>query len=336
MEALFAVVAIAAAAAGAQATGGSSCPPACPDVSFSEGLRKAAQQSIGIQIALPDEALIARQQTRPADDRHFYKQQAVAQLARYRQAGIGQADVAAAMGVSRATKYQLSLADGKIYRSRDCMFSARCQGVEHFLAAALPAIRRRKFKNAKGVIELAMNVRDWPQEVDRKAGLPLFSFSKRIGDEAADIMYPAWAFWEGGPWLAVIKTWQWPKMRADLTAAAEAHPWAAKSDQVFFRGSRTSGARDPFVRKGVGTQTVGAKWNVRYVKNQSQKSNEHVTNVLKMEFAEAVPMADHCRYKYLLNFDGQVRLLTADANAVHLAGLLHESLRGPFSLPFRV
>ena len=61
----------------------------------------------------------------------------------------------------------------------------RCEGVEHFLAAALPAIRKRKFKKAKGVIEFAMNVRDWPQEVDRKHGLPLFSFSKKIGNQVA-------------------------------------------------------------------------------------------------------------------------------------------------------
>ena len=26
-------------------------------------------------------------------------------------------------------------------------------------------------------------------------------------NQAADIMYPAWAFHEGGPWLSVIKTW---------------------------------------------------------------------------------------------------------------------------------
>jgi hypothetical protein len=40
-----------------------------------------------------------------------------------------------------------------------------------------------------------------------------------------------------------------------------------------------------------------ARWNVRYVKNQSQRSNDHVTQVLKMDFAEAVSMADHCKYK---------------------------------------
>jgi hypothetical protein len=33
-----------------------------------------------------------------------------------------------------------------------------------------------------------MNVRDWPQSIDGKEGLPLFSFSKRQGNQAADIM----------------------------------------------------------------------------------------------------------------------------------------------------
>ena len=38
----------------------------------------------------------------------------------------------------------------------------------------------------------------------------------------ADIMYPAWAFWEGGPWVSTIKTWQWPVMRERISAAADA------------------------------------------------------------------------------------------------------------------
>jgi protein glucosyltransferase len=44
---------------------------------------------------------------------------------------------------------------------------------------------------------------------------------------------------------------------------------------------------------------------IRYVPNQSQRSNDHVTQVLGLEFVEPVTMEEHCRYKYLLNFDGQ-------------------------------
>jgi hypothetical protein len=33
------------------------------------------------------------------------------------------------------------------------MFSARCEGVEHFLARALPTLRARRYKGRKKVIE---------------------------------------------------------------------------------------------------------------------------------------------------------------------------------------
>lgn len=129
-------------------------------------------------------------------------------------------------------------------------------------------------KNKKRVIELAVNCRDWPQSINGNTGLPLFSFSKRVpaksqgGRRDADIMYPAWAFWEGGPWLKTIKTWQWPAMRRSLSAAAESTPWADKLPSVFFRGSRTSGARDPFVLrghrpKGAPPQRGAERWDAR-------------------------------------------------------------------------
>ena len=126
----------------------------------------------------------------------------------------------------------------------------------------------------------------------------------------ADIMYPAWAFWDGGPWLETIPTWQWPEMRASLTRAAEQSPWADKTSDIFFRGSRTSGARDPFVLRGhlpagVPETRRSKRWNTRYVKNQSQRSNEYVTKQLGLDFAEHVTMESHCSHKYLLNFDGQ-------------------------------
>lgn len=88
----------------AAAAAAPSCPPICPDVSFSAELRAAAAAELGLQIGPPSPELVGRQQDRPADDRHFYKQQAVAQLERYRADGISAADVTAAMGVSRATK----------------------------------------------------------------------------------------------------------------------------------------------------------------------------------------------------------------------------------------
>lgn len=73
------------------------------------------------------------------------------------------------------------------------MFPSRCAGVEHFLLQLLP-----KLPN----IEFILNTRDWPQ-IHKQYGQfgPVFSFSKTM--DYYDIMYPAWAFWEGGPAIAL-------------------------------------------------------------------------------------------------------------------------------------
>ena len=290
------------------------CPPACPDAGFMPAL-EAAAPSAGLSVApLASSAeVLDWHHTRPLTDRHFYKSVVAKQLERY-SGGISQAAVTETLGnVRRSQKYQLVPDEGKIYRTADAMFGQRNTGLEYFMQRSLPALRRRKKKNKKKVIEIALNTRDWPQSVDGQRGLPLFTFSKALPSyrDDADIMYPAWAFWEGGPWLSTTPTWQWPAMRERISSAAEiAGEWAARKPEVFFRGSRTTPARDPFVRFGHAPRgdppPPGAKrWNVRYVKNQSQRSNDHVTNVMKLDFREAVPMEDHCAYRYLLNFDGQ-------------------------------
>lgn len=95
---------------------------------------------------------------------------------------------------SRGTRYQII--DGKLYRDKDCMFPTRCSGIEHFL-----------LKHSSNVpdTELVINTRDWPQiyRNSARAG-PVFSFSKT--KDYADIMYPAWAFWEGGPAIGLYPT----------------------------------------------------------------------------------------------------------------------------------
>lgn len=69
------------------------------------------------------------------------------------------------------------------------MFPARCSGIEHFLRDLLPKLPDSEF---------IINTRDWPQ-IPKSYGVkgPVFSFSKT--NDYIDIMYPAWAFWEGGP-----------------------------------------------------------------------------------------------------------------------------------------
>uniref|UniRef100_A0A8C7J5E5 Protein O-glucosyltransferase 1 n=1 Tax=Oncorhynchus kisutch TaxID=8019 RepID=A0A8C7J5E5_ONCKI len=88
------------------------------------------------------------------------------------------------------THYQII--NGKLYREQNCMFPARCSGVEHFI---LQVIDRRD-------VEMVVNVWDYPQVPGWvQPILPVRSFSKTANYH--DIMYPAWMFWEGGPavWL---------------------------------------------------------------------------------------------------------------------------------------
>jgi len=202
--------------------------------------------------------------------------------------GISQEMVAKAGKISRTTKYQII--DGKLYRSQDCMFPFRCEGIQHFLlqlAQALPDT------------ELVINTRDWPQlSKYMQEKLPVFSFSKT--EEYFDIMYPAWAFWGGGPAIGLYPRGlgRWDKHRETLGEAARLMPWEVKSDKAFFRGSRTSGERDSLVllaRKCPGLVDAS------YTKNQAWKSPK---DTLGMEPAEEASLESHCDYKYLFNYRG--------------------------------
>lgn len=76
------------------------------------------------------------------------------------------------------------------------MFPSRCSGIEHFILKLIDKLPDT---------ELIINTRDWPQ-IHSKYGPfgPVFSFSKT--NEYYDIMYPAWAFWEGGPAIGLYPT----------------------------------------------------------------------------------------------------------------------------------
>src|SRR5690606_7999969 len=101
------------------------------------------------------------------------------------------------VGSKRGVHYQV--VDGRLYRDRQCMFPSRCDGIEHFLlqlAGRLPNL------------DLVVNVRDYPQvgryfPADQQ--WPIFSFSKEL-DSHADLTYPAWTFWSGGPALDLYPT----------------------------------------------------------------------------------------------------------------------------------
>lgn len=202
--------------------------------------------------------------------------------------GISQDMVAKAGKISRTTKYQII--DGKLYRSQDCMFPFRCEGIQHFLlqlAQSLPDT------------ELVINTRDWPQlSKHMQEKLPVFSFSKT--EEYFDIMYPAWAFWGGGPAIGLYPRGlgRWDKHRESLGEAARLKPWEVKSDKAFFRGSRTSGERDSLVLL---SRKCPDLVDASYTKNQAWKSPK---DTLGMEPAEEASLESHCDYKYLFNYRG--------------------------------
>lgn len=195
--------------------------------------------------------------------------------------------------IKRAKQYgtHYQVIEHKLYRQRDCMFPARCSGVEHFvkpLLATLPDM------------DLIINCRDWPQ-VHRhwsKEKTPVLSFSKTA--EYLDIMYPAWAFWEGGPAIALYPTGlgRWDRHRDSITEAAAKVPWEKKESRAFFRGSRTSDERDALVLL---SRAKPSLVDAQYTKNQAWKSPQ---DTLNEEPAREVTLEEHCRYRFLFNFRG--------------------------------
>ena len=118
--------------------------------------------------------------------------------------------------------------------------------------------------------------------------------------DCQDIMYPAWAFWCGGPAISLYPTGlgRWDQHRQSLAEAARTTPWQAKLDLAMFRGSRTSSERDPLVRL---SRVCPSMVDARYTKNQAWKS---VKDSLGLEPAEEVSLESHCDFKYLFNYRG--------------------------------
>uniref|UniRef100_A0AAG5CQ80 Glycosyl transferase CAP10 domain-containing protein n=1 Tax=Anopheles atroparvus TaxID=41427 RepID=A0AAG5CQ80_ANOAO len=195
--------------------------------------------------------------------------------------------------IKRAKQYgtHYQVIGHKLYRQRECMFPARCSGVEHFVKPLLPTLPD---------MDLVVNCRDWPQ-VHRhwsKEKTPVFSFSKTA--EYLDIMYPAWAFWEGGPAIALYPTGlgRWDRHRKSITDAAAKMPWERKESKAFFRGSRTSDERDALVLL---SRAQPSLVDAQYTKNQAWKSPQ---DTLNEEPAREVSLEDHCNYRFLFNFRG--------------------------------
>ncbi|XP_063708414.1 LOW QUALITY PROTEIN: O-glucosyltransferase rumi homolog [Culicoides brevitarsis] len=188
----------------------------------------------------------------------------------------------------RGTKYQIF--NHKLYREKDCLFPARCSGVEYFIKPLLEKLPD---------MDLIINCRDWPQ-INKNWGMPLapiFSFSKT--PDYLDIMYPAWSFWEGGPAISLYPTGlgKWDEHRKRLTKAADL-PWDKKLKKGFFRGSRTSSERDNLILLSRDDMSLV---DAQYTKNQAWKS---IADTLGQEPASEVSLEEHCKYKYLFNYRG--------------------------------
>ncbi|XP_070786948.1 protein O-glucosyltransferase 1 [Enoplosus armatus] len=203
--------------------------------------------------------------------------------------GISEDVMAATVQRGVGTHYQVI--GHKLYRDHNCMFPARCSGVEHFILEMIDRLPD---------LEMVVNVRDYPQVPNWvQPTLPVFSFSKTA--DYQDIMYPAWTFWEGGPAVWPIYPTglgRWDLMRDDLKKSAAQWPWKKKESRGFFRGSRTSPERDPLILL---SREAPELVDAEYTKNQAWKSER---DTLGRPPAKEIPLVDHCKYKYLFNFRG--------------------------------
>ncbi|XP_012534667.1 O-glucosyltransferase rumi homolog isoform X2 [Monomorium pharaonis] len=175
-------------------------------------------------------------------------------------------------------------------REKDCMFPARCAGIEHFLLKVIGNLSD---------MDLVINTRDYPQSSEYFGNaLPIFSFSKT--PQYYDIMYPAWTFWEGGPAISLYPRGlgRWDQHRKSLNKASLEIPWEKKKSKGFFRGSRTNLERDNLILL---SRNKSYLVDAQYTKNQAWKSNE---DTLYVEPAPEVSLESHCAYKYLFNFRG--------------------------------
>ncbi|KAM9830148.1 protein O-glucosyltransferase 1 isoform 3-T3 [Syngnathus typhle] len=193
--------------------------------------------------------------------------------------------------VQRGVGTHYQIIGHKLYREHNCMFPARCSGVEHFILQVIDKLPD---------LEMVVNVRDYPQVPNWvQPTLPIFSFSKT--SDYQDIMYPAWTFWEGGPAVWPIYPTglgRWDLMRDDLKKSEAQWPWQKKESKGFFRGSRTSPERDPLILL---SREMPELVDAEYTKNQAWKSDK---DTLGRPPAKEIPLVEHCKYKYLFNFRG--------------------------------
>jgi len=97
----------------------------------------------------------------------------------------------------------------------------------------------------------------------------------------ADITYPAWTFWEGGPAIPIYPTGigRWDLLRKSVIEASKKYPWERKVSKAFFRGSRTSFERDALIYLSRSSPDLA---DAHYTKNQAWKSDAVSISITKM------------------------------------------------------
>eukprot|EP00096_Caligus_rogercresseyi_P012158 TRINITY_DN5011_c0_g1_i1.p1 TRINITY_DN5011_c0_g1~~TRINITY_DN5011_c0_g1_i1.p1 ORF type:complete len:413 (-),score=67.01 TRINITY_DN5011_c0_g1_i1:49-1287(-) len=184
--------------------------------------------------------------------------------------------------------------DGELYRSPNCLFPARCKGIEYFLHAVKGDIKKD--------VEFVLGTQDWPHVsrhfLETSIPPPVFSFSKT--PDYLDIGFPAWTFKEGGPAITSYPNGlgEWDEMRERILSRSGGLSWRDKVDKAFFRGSRTSSERDNLILLSRERPDLV---DASYTKNQAWKSNK---DTLDAPPANEVPLEGHCQYKYLFNYRG--------------------------------
>uniref|UniRef100_A0A8C8HC65 Glycosyl transferase CAP10 domain-containing protein n=1 Tax=Oncorhynchus tshawytscha TaxID=74940 RepID=A0A8C8HC65_ONCTS len=188
------------------------------------------------------------------------------------------------------THYQII--NGKLYREHNCMFPARCSGVEHFI---LQVIDRRD-------VEMVVNVWDYPQVPGWvQLILPVLSFSKTANYH--DIMYPAWTFWEGGPaetFVFILPDHFLCYSQTLCLRSAAQWPWKRKESKGFFRGSRTKGPLVLLSREA--TCRLNALRTVLCFSTAISTTVQYLLifftkDTLGRPPAQEIPLVEHCQYK---------------------------------------
>jgi len=182
----------------------------------------------------------------------------------------------------RINMIHYQIVNNTLYRSQKCWFPMRCEGIEHFIEDALHTYGLPN-------MEFIVNVGDWPQSFLHAKPIPTFSFSKTLKDWR-DIMYPAWAFWKGGPCVKSEPQClgRWDLKRENILGNPIS--WEEKKKLAFFVGGRTDDERDKLIRLG--------------------RSHPHLLSAQYTKEWEGQPAAaevkleDHCVYRYLFNVRG--------------------------------